>query len=84
MKYKSIELRRCKFSGLFFIESDLPFDHQDEGEYIGSAANAYIYEKSSSKEWKRKLVEQQIEMAVKDITRAKKLIEEMEQFKKKI
>ena len=52
MYYKQITLNKSGFDGsLYFTESDLPYDREDQGEYI-FINSANIYQESDSTKWK--------------------------------
>lgn len=77
MKYKIISIRRGNIDKkVYFIEKDLPHDREDSGEYILSGT-AYVYANSDSKLWKSKLIEQQKDFAIKQISECQKLIAEL-------
>lgn len=80
MKYKTISIRRGNIDKkVYFIEKDLPYDREDSGEYILSGT-AYVYANSDSKLWKSKLIEQQKDFAIKQISECQKLIAELEEY----
>ena len=59
MEYKQIALKVDLNGKLRFDEYDLPYDREDEGEYVGMGFVATIYQTSSSDIWKRKLIDAQ-------------------------
>lgn len=80
MKYKQIVLKRDSVNGFRFLESELPDDREDAGEYISGGIAANIYLTSDSVVWKRKLLEGQREYVRLQVENMTRFIEEIDRF----
>lgn len=77
MKYKQIILNRDRNRGLFFSEQCLPYDREDEGEYI-FINTALIYKESDSEVWKKKMIDKFKDEAEQEMLRFESILKDLE------
>lgn len=79
MYYKTITLENRK-GELVFIEEDLNFEREDEGEYIW-INKAFIYKSSDVRVWKSKMKEDFKQQTVKQLEFYNQILKDVEKLK---
>ena len=77
MKYKQIVLNVDRNKCLYFTEYSLPYDREDQGEYI-FVNTANVYRKSNFTLWKKKMLAKFKEDALSEIDKLCKIVKDLE------